>query len=110
MADLRTCSLIPGRKVQVQWPGWGWWNAIIDEHNPENGKITVLADYWSEERREFDLADLREGAAVDGRERKALLPRAALLRCSLLAGGAGLLLGLLLERLLPWLLPFLRLQ
>jgi len=103
--DLRSLTLVPGRKVQADWPTWGWCDVTVEKYDEKSGKVT-LSDGWSKKSFELDKIRLSSRLATppSPQERRlASLSRATLLRCSLLAGGAGMTLG----ALLMWLLRFL---
>lgn len=38
-AELRSGSLIPGRKVQVDWPGWGWYSTAVIRLDERKGRL-----------------------------------------------------------------------
>jgi hypothetical protein len=110
MADLRPLALIPGRKLEVDWPGWGWWTVTVESYDAESGALCVT-DGWSSKRLSLNKVRLPSriaSPAGTAERRLAAVSRAALIRCGVLAGGAGLAAGVLLDRLLPWLLAFLR--
>jgi hypothetical protein len=110
LADLRPLALIPGRKLQADWPQWGWCTVTVESYDPETGQLTAT-DGWSKKRlpiRKIRLPEKIASPPSQEERRLAALSRAALIRCGLLAGGIGLAAGVLLDRLLPLLLPFLR--
>jgi hypothetical protein len=113
LADLRPLSLIPGRKLEADLKGWGWWSAIVEKYDPQSGKVSVLHDDWMGGKEKVSLQKIRLPAKLASppkqeEKRLATLSRKILTRWALLAGGAGLAAGILLDRLLPFLLPFLR--
>lgn len=106
VSDLRGLSLLPGRKVQADWPTWGWCDVTVERYDEKSGKVT-LSDGWSKKAFALDKVRLSSKLATPPTQqerRLASLTRATLLRCSLLAGGAGMTLG----ALLMWLLRFLQ--
>jgi hypothetical protein len=110
LADLRPLALIPGRKLEVDWPHWGWWRVTVESYDPEAGTLSVT-DGWSKKR--FPISKTRlpskiASPAQKQERRLAAIAHPALVRCSLLAGGAGVAAGVLLDRVLPWLLAFFR--
>lgn len=105
LGDLRPLALVPGRKVQADWPGWGWYTVDVVKYEPKQGKVT-LSDGWSKKTLSLQKVRLSSRLAspptVEER-RLTAVTRRTLVRCSLLAGGVGVGLGVLLE----WLLRFL---
>ncbi len=107
--DLRPLTLVPGRKLEADWPGWGWFGCTVEKYNPDKGTLT-LTDGWSKKSLPLEKVRLpkREAAPLTTQERRiAAINRIVLTRCALLAGSAGIGLGFLLARFLPQLLPFL---
>lgn len=107
LSDMRPLSLIPGRKLQADLKFWGWWDGVVISYNPESGKVHVDCDGTKEK---VPLSKLRLSrkiavppTAAEARVRA--LSRASLMRCALLAGGAGFAIGLLAQKLLAF-LPF----
>lgn len=103
--DLRPLALVPGRKVQADWPGWGWCTVDVVKYEPKQEKLT-LSDGWSKKTlslRKVRLSPKLASPPTLEERRIAALTRSALVRCSLLAGSAGVGIGLLLG----WLLRFL---
>jgi hypothetical protein len=110
LADLRPLALVPGRKLEVDWPHWGWCTVSVESYDSQTGTVTAT-DGWSSKR--FPMRKIRLPVNIASplarKERRlAAISRTALVRCSLLAGGVGLSTGLLLDRILPLLLPSLR--
>jgi hypothetical protein len=113
VSDLRHLSFLPGRKLQGDVKGWGWYNVRVNRYDADKQKLHVIHDDWSETKEAMQLHQLRltkDQACPPTRtelDERATLKK-ALVRCAWLAGGTGLALGFLLDRLLPVLLGFLR--
>lgn len=103
-SDLRPLSLIPGRKLQGDIKGWGWYDCVVKRHNPGEAKVQVAHDDWSETKEWLPLRKLRL-TPDHVRPQPPGRATSAAARIAAVAGGAGLLIGLLLDRLLPF-LPF----
>ena len=108
LADLRPLTLIPGRKLQADLKGWGWGDAIVERHDAGKRKVRVVHDDWFGTKETVPLTGVRlarEHAVPERRTERnpEQLARAALVRYGVLAGGAGVALGLLLAKLLPFL-------
>jgi hypothetical protein len=111
--DLRSLSLVPGRKVEIDAKGWGWWGARVQKYVEETGKVHVVHDDWSEHKETVPLHKVRLTSEIAKPQTAAekqvkALSRASLARCSAVAGTIGIAVGYALAHLLPHLLPFLR--
>jgi hypothetical protein len=104
LVDLRPLDLVPGRRLQVDWPDWGWTSVEVNRHDPKKGKVKVTS--WLQPTT-VSLAKLRLHPN-DVRSRQRESGRGLLLRWTMAAGGAGFALGVLAAKVLPMLLPFLR--
>jgi hypothetical protein len=104
LADLRPLDLVPGRRLQADWPDWGWASVEVTRHDLKKGKVTVTS--WMQPAT-VSLAKLRLHPN-DALGRQKHSGRDLLLRWTLAAGTGGFALGLLAAKVLPMLLPFLR--
>ncbi len=104
LADLRPFSLVPGMRLEGDLKDWGWWGIVVERFDETKGKVRVTHDDWFGGKETLPLQKLRlPGKKVKPEIQKGTLSeryRAALIRASLLAGGAGLLLGFALSQLL----------
>lgn len=55
--DMRPLNLVPGSKVECDWPNWGWWNCTIVSYNHEMNTIQAN-DGWGQTR-VFPLSEIR---------------------------------------------------
>jgi hypothetical protein len=109
--DLRPLALVPGRKLQADVKGWGWYKSVVERYDPEGGKVHIVHDDWAGTKERVPLHKLRLAPEHAEPARKEELDAAAaakraVQRATLLAGTVGVGLGLLLSKLLP-LIPFL---
>ncbi len=85
-SDLRPCRFLPGGRITVPWPGWGWWGCTIVSYDATKRKVKVY-DGWSAEKT-FPISEVR----LDPSRRRGAMSRAKaylwLAGVSLLAGGA----------------------
>ncbi len=110
-ADLRSLSLVPGRRLEAKWKDWGWAASRIVSCDPKTGKV-VVSD-WSGQEAKISVNDLRlEARAAKPESVQAqaalLMPRALAARWGAAAAVAGVLAGAALHHFLPFLFPFLR--
>jgi hypothetical protein len=56
MEDLMPCNFVPGFKVVVQWPVWGWYKGDVVAYDAKREKVTV-SDGWNEKK--FSLDEIR---------------------------------------------------
>lgn len=104
LADLRPFSLVPGMKLEGDLKDWGWWGVVVEGFDTAKGKVRIKHDDWFGEKETLPIQKVRlPGKSVKPETQKGTLAeryRAALIRASLLAGGAGLVLGFVLSQLL----------
>ncbi|MDQ2987090.1 MAG: tudor domain-containing protein [Armatimonadota bacterium] len=55
-SDLQECNFLPGAKVVVPWPVWGWYRADVVSYDAKKGKVLV-SDGWNEKK--FSLSEIR---------------------------------------------------
>ncbi len=55
-ADVKPFSAVPGMKLEVPWPNWGWWNSTVVSYDRDNGKVTVTDGMHQET---FHISDVR---------------------------------------------------
>lgn len=92
LTDLRGFSILPGQKIQVKWPKWGWWTVTVEKYDPQAGKVTATDGF---ESKTFPLEEVR----LPVQKTKQQLARNALLfRVAVAAAGVGGILGALLMR------------
>jgi hypothetical protein len=92
--DLKPCNFMPGMKVVVQWPVWGWGKADVISYDAKKGRITA-SDGWSEKK--VKLSEIRlEPAKVKKANTRA--------RLYWMLIGFGVVLGGPLGALITWLL------
>jgi len=104
--DLQPLSLIPGRKLQGDIKGWGWYDCRVERFDADRDQVHVVHDDWSGHKEKLALTKVRlqrhhvypETAAPQGGER---VPASAVAW----AAGIGVMVGLALPHLLR-LLPF----
>lgn len=68
---LRPCKFVPGMKVTVQWPIWGWYKSDVLAYDDKKKKLTV-SDGWSE--KQFHISEVR----LDAEKQKGSNPRTKL--------------------------------
>ena len=92
--NVRPFSVLPGTKLEVPWPDWGWWNCTVVSYDRENDKVTVTDGMDS---KSFHLSDVRLK-----REGPSGLPQvyslAVLLAVAATTGVLGVLIGHFLFR------------
>jgi hypothetical protein len=89
---VRPVELLPGGKVEVPWPGWGWYNAAIVAYDPRTQMLTA-SDGMSQ--KQFAFAQTRLRPDLDDRQKQMRV-----WLTHLLVGVAGTGLGMLIMRLL----------
>lgn len=57
LEDVRRLAVIPGMKLEVPWPNWGWWPANVVSFDVENSKVK-MNDGWGNEHT-FHISDVR---------------------------------------------------
>jgi hypothetical protein len=107
-SDLRPFQLLPGTKLEGDIKEWGWWGVIIERYDEAKGKVHVAHDDWAGGKESLPLHKLRlSGKKVKPAEKQSSTfserYRATLVRCALLAGGGGAILGFALSQLLQYL-------
>ncbi len=55
--DMRPLNLVPGSKVECDWPNWGWWTCTIVSYNHELNTIHAN-DGWGQTRI-FPISEIR---------------------------------------------------
>jgi hypothetical protein len=58
--ELRLCNFVPGMKLIVPWPMWGWYKGIVVSYDDKKKKVLV-SDGWSEKK--FSISQVRLEAA-----------------------------------------------
>lgn len=53
---LQPCNFVPGAKVVVPWPVWGWYKGDVVSYDAKKGKVLV-SDGWNEKR--FSISEVR---------------------------------------------------
>ena len=92
--EMRPCSLLPGQRVRVKWPGWGNWTCTVLSYEADRRMVTV-SDGWAETRI-FDVGDVW----LDPRKTE-MRPRKGRLRTAILgAAAAGAAIGSIITALL----------
>lgn len=94
LADLRPFSLLPGQRLEVNWPTWGWWNVELTRYDDTSGKLTA-SDGLS--AKEFSLTEARLPAQRTEQQQRV---SALLFRVGIAAASAGAVIGALVARLL----------
>lgn len=56
LTDLRPFSLLPGQKIEANWPIWGWWEVQIVRYDAEKQLLDVTDGM---ETRKFTLDEIR---------------------------------------------------
>jgi hypothetical protein len=112
-SDVRPLSLIPGRKLQGDIKGWGWYGCLVVRHDPAKDRVEVIHDDWAPSKEWLTMRKLRltRDHVYPNRPKEksaAEFTRGVLLRSVGVATAAGVLAGMVLHHLFPWLLPFLR--
>lgn len=92
LTDLRGPSILPGQKLQVNWPGWGWWTVTVEKYNSQKEKVTATDGMSS---KSFSLTEVRLPIERTKRE---LSVRALLFRTAIVSAGVGVAIGALLIR------------
>ncbi len=64
---VRIVELLPGAKVEVPWPHWGWYNCSIVAYDART-KMVKVSDGMSEQQ--FSLVQTRQRPDLDDRERQ----------------------------------------
>ena len=91
---LRPCKFVPGMKVTVQWPIWGWYKSDVLAYDDKKKKLTV-SDGWNEKK--FHVSEVR----LEAEKKKGSNPRAKLYWTLITVGAA---LGGPLGAIITWLL------
>lgn len=94
VADLHSASFLPGQKVEVDWPFWGWYKATVVKFDERTGKLTAN-DGMSE--KSFPLTKVRLGVR---RSQTQARVSSLLFRTALIAGSLGAVAGALVARFL----------
>ena len=68
---LRPCKFVPGMKVVVQWPMWGWYKGDVISYDDKKQKL-VVSDGWHEKK--FHISEVR----LDAEKKKGTRPRSKL--------------------------------
>lgn len=78
LSQVKRLELSPGSRVEVPWPGWGWWNSEVVSYNAEAMTVTAT-DGMS--KHSFPVAEIRlKSPATASQERiRALWTNAAFL-------------------------------
>lgn len=92
IAEARPCSFMPGQRIVVPWPGWGWWPVTVVSYDAKSDLVKVT-DAWSE--MEFRTTDVCLAA-----EREPLALRTKLTTIALAAAAAGGAVGALVTWLM----------
>jgi hypothetical protein len=91
---LRPCKFVPGMKVTVQWPIWGWYKSDLVSYDEKKKKLLV-SDGWQEKK--FNISEVR----LDAEKEKGHNARAKLYWTLITVGMA---LGGPIGALITWLL------
>jgi hypothetical protein len=92
LRDLRGFAILPGQKLQVKWPGWGWITVEVEKYDPQAGTVKATDGFQS---KTFPLALVR--LPVE-KSRRQLAMNMLLFRVALLSAGIGGIIGALLMR------------
>lgn len=92
--EMRPCSLLPGQRVRVKWPGWGNWTCPVISYDAELRHVTVT-DGWAETRT-FHIGDVW----LDPRKTETRSRRGKLRNAVLGAAAAGAAIGSIITALL----------
>jgi hypothetical protein len=92
VTEIRGFSILPGQKLQVKWPNWGWWTVRVESYNPDTGILKATDGGYTES---FTLDSVRL------RQESRRIPRIStlLVRVAVIAGGLGIAIGAVLGRL-----------
>ena len=93
LSDLRGFTILPGRKLQVKWPGWGWWDVEVEKYEPNVGLVSATDGFKT---KSFPLTEVRLPVQKTRRE---LAVSALLFRVALVSAGVGGVIGAALMRL-----------
>jgi len=111
-AELRSLSLVPGRRLDANLKGWGWWNCRVQSFDADKQKV-VVAESFGGETHKLPVTELRLPRSVAmPTERTApsgtALVRTVATRWAITAGAAGIGIGIALTYFLPFLFPWVR--
>lgn len=92
LSQVKKLELTPGARVEVPWPGWGWWNSEVVAYNADAQTVTAT-DGMS--RHSFPIAEIRLKKPLTMTQERW---RRVWVGAALFAGGTGL--GMLAMRLI----------
>ncbi len=92
--DVKPFRILPGQKLQVNWPTWGWYDVDVEVYDAASEKVTASDGLKS---KSFPLHEVRLPQQKTERQQRV---SQLILQTALVAGGLGGILGAFLMRLL----------
>ena len=94
VTDVRGFSILPGQKLQANWPGWGWYSVKVVAYDDTTNMVR-LTDNMTTETLPITEVRLKSQATPKQEKMSSIVTRTALI-----SGGIGAAIGAIIMRLL----------